>query len=252
MLALLVVKAYLTFFIILTEKRLVPFHADVVFLIDSSSDVIWDNFLREKDFVKSITTFMNADQKHTRLAAITYGSFAQGQAELVNESDVFLSNLNRAPYVGGQRRMDLAIEKAAEILEGSRFSVPKVVILLTAGKNSFKGRQLLANASQGLQDLGVNTYVVAIGRNVDIKELGSTVDDERDIFNVSQFARLPETSESISKAIIERAGKREFTYFLPTEGIRNQEAVHVHPKHIHESSSMSLPDKHKSKAQRGR
>ena len=198
----------------MTEKqRPLPFHADVVFLIDSSSDVIWDNFLREKDFVKSITTFMNADQNDTRLAPITYGSFAQGQAGLVNASDVFLSNLNRAPYVGGQRRMDLAIEKAAEILEGSRFLVPKVVILLTAGKNSFDGRKLLANASQGLQDLGVTTYVVAIGRNADIKEVGSIVDDERDIFNVSQFARLPEASDSIFKAIIDRAGKLEFTHY---------------------------------------
>ena len=191
-----------------------PFHADVVFLIDSSSDVSWENFLREKDFVKSITTFMNADQNDTRLAAITYGRFAQGhEVGLVNESDVFLSNLNRAPYVGGQRRMDLAIEKAAEILEGSRFLVPKVVVLLTAGKNSFDGRKLLANASQGLQDLGVTAYVVAIGRNADIKELGSIVDDERDIFNVSQFARLPVTSDSISKAIIDRAGKLEFTHY---------------------------------------
>ena len=189
-----------------------PFPADVVFLIDSSSDVILDNFGKEKEFVKSVAKFMNADQNKTRVAVISYGSSAIEQASFLSPQDELLSGLNQATYVGGRRRMDLAITKAAELLAESRFSVPKVVVLLTAGVNGDGNQRLLANASHALRDLGVNTYVVAIGRDADMKELEQIANDQKDIFKVLQFAGLTQTSEFTAKTIVSRAGELEYVW----------------------------------------
>jgi len=197
------------FFSFLLEAELdIPesFPADMVFLIDSSSDVILDNFEREKDFVKSVAQFMKADQNETRVAVVTYGYIAKEQAGLSSPQDELLTGLDGAEYVGGRRRIDLAATKAAEILEGSRFSVPKVVVFLTAGVNGVGETDLLRNASEALRDIGANTYVVAIGRDVDLKELQMIVTKQSDIFKVSEFTGLAETFESTAKAIIRRAG----------------------------------------------
>lgn len=178
----------------------------MVFLIDSSSDVILDNFKREKDFVKSVAQFMKADQNETRVAVVTYGYIAKEQASFISPQDELLRALDGAQYVGGRRRIDLAATKAAEILEGSRFSVPKVVVFLTAGVNGVGEADLLRNASEALRDVGANTYVVAIGGDVDLKELEMIVTKQGDIFKIPEFTALAETFESTSKAIIKRAG----------------------------------------------
>ena len=182
------------------------FPADLVFLIDSSSDVILDNFEREKDFVKSVAQFMKADQNETRVAVVTYGYIAKEKASLRSPQDELLSGLDGAEYVGGRRRIDLAASKAAEILEGSRFLVPKVVVFLTAGVNGVREADLLKNASEALRDVGANTYVVAIGEDVDLKELEMIVTKQEDIFEVPEFTGLAETFEATTRAIIRKAG----------------------------------------------
>ena len=183
------------------------FPADVVFLIDSSSDVILDNFGREKDFVKSVAKFMNADQAKTRVAVITYGYRAIEQASFASPQDEFQRGLNGAMYIGGRRRIDLAVNKAVEILQESQFSVPKVVVLLTAGVNGVDEADVLTNASKALRDVGANTYVVAIGGDADVKELEVLVEKQKDIFKVPEFTGLTQTSESTAKAIMSRASK---------------------------------------------
>lgn len=182
------------------------FPADVVFLIDSSSDVILDNFEREKNFVKSVVQFMKADQNVTRVAVVTYGYIAKEQASLISPQGELLRGLDGAEYVGGRRRIDLAVTKAAEVLEGSRFLVPKVAVFLTAGVNGVGEADLLRNASGALRDVGGNTYVVAIGGDVDLKELEMIVTKQGDIFKVPEFTGLAQTFESTAKAIIRRAG----------------------------------------------
>lgn len=196
------------------------FPADVVFLIDSSSDVILANFGREKDFVKSVVKFMNADQNETRVAVITYGNRAIEQVSFISPQDELQRRLGGVVYVGGRRRIDLAVTKAAEILEGSQFLVPKVVVLLAAGVNGVSDAGILTNASKALRDMGANTYVVAIGGEVDVKELEVIVEEQKDIFTVPEFTRLTETSESTAKVIISRASKLLFASTLSVSKLK--------------------------------
>ena len=193
------------------------FPPDVVFLIDSSSDVILDNFEMEKAFVKSVAQFMKADQNGTRVAVVTYGYIAREQTSFISPQDEFLSGLDGAQYVGGRRRIDLAATKAAEILDGSRFLVPKVVVFLTAGVNGVGEEDLLRNGSEALREVGASTYVVAIGGDVDLKELEMIVTKQGDIFEVPAFTALAETFESTAKAIIGSAGQFCFVLLSLTQ-----------------------------------
>ena len=190
------------------SKPHVKFAGDVVFLVDSSSDVSPLNFGREKDFAKSVAKILNIDQNVSRAAILSYGD--RQHLSLFDWEDDVLSALDKTPYTGGTRRMELALLKAAEILEGGRFSVPKVVILFTAGVNGPDRDVLpLINASQEVRDIGANLYVVAIGSAANREGLEPLVENERDIYEVPTFDGLQAESEPVARDIGRRA--REFT-----------------------------------------
>ena len=191
------------------SKPPLKFPVDVVFLIDSSSGVILDNFEKEKEFVKSVTEIFSVDQHISRAAIISYGDRPLQYVSLDSSKADFPSAVNRAQYVGGRRRMDRAFLKSADILEGARFSVPKVVVLLTAGVNDPDIDSIrLVNDSQALRDAGVNLYIVAIGDGLDKDDLEGVVEKD-DIFEVTRFGGLQGKSYFIAKDIASRARKFE-------------------------------------------
>ena len=48
--------------------------ADIVFLVDSSSFVTQRNFLKEKQFVKSLAKFLNVSSEASRASVVLFGS----------------------------------------------------------------------------------------------------------------------------------------------------------------------------------
>jgi len=163
----------------------------------------------EKKFVKAIARSLNVAPDRSRASVIFYGS--KYNTVLTLDEATNLDGLKRAvdsaSYVDGPRRMDLALEAAASVMNQATRDAPKIVILLTAGKQASSNNPLpFRNAIKALTDLGAQTYVVAISSKPDKQELVALVDDRDDIFEVPQFeALLPQTTQ-ISKSIAEKSG----------------------------------------------
>ena len=176
--------------------------------MDSSYDVPENDYIRQKSFVKDIARYLNVSPGRSRAAVITYGK----SANLVFKYDgygtlsTFDSVVDKATYVGGVRRMDLALEDAGLLLTEARPYNAKWVILLTAGPHpDDPNLKSLADASQSVRDLSDKIYVVAVGSKPDV-ELGDVVKDPKDIFPISSFQSLKPQTKPIASAIVKGYG----------------------------------------------
>ena len=117
--------------------------------------------------------------------------------------------------MGGVRRVDRALEDAAGVIRGSRPNVPKVVIVLAAGRHAtVPGAKSLDAAAKPLRDLGAKTYVIAIGDSVNKPQLRPIIQRPEDIIPVDGFNRLRPLSPSIGREVAKGASEYRTKYMI--------------------------------------
>jgi hypothetical protein len=106
--------------------------ADIVFLTDSSSGVTTQDYSLEKDFVKRLARTMSVSPGKSRGALITYGSFPRTVFGFDGYRSVqeFERNVDNAPYLGGSRQLDTALNSAKTVLDGGNPQAVKVLIII--------------------------------------------------------------------------------------------------------------------------
>ena len=128
----------------------------------------------------------------SRGAVITYGSTSTVVTNFgeTSTTQAFDKALNDTLKIGGQRRMDRAIDAARTVFDNARPAIPKVVILLTTG-NQPAGIQagILEASFQRLHDLGARLYAVTI--NAPTINLPLRSKDGSDWFPVRSYMDLP-------------------------------------------------------------
>jgi hypothetical protein len=192
---------------------LVPsdFSADVVFLVDGSFSVSQNHFNQEKSFVKSMAKTLNLSPAQTRAALVIYSTLPRTIAQLRGyTTQEFDGVVDRASLLGGTRRVDLAIDEAAKIFKTAGRKAKKIVVLLTAGRQT-PGVKDLRTAMQPLRDIGADIYVMAIGSLPNIEELLPMVYKPKDIFRIPSYEVLSEHFKPVSAEIAKRAGKDKTT-----------------------------------------
>ena len=103
--------------------------ADVIFLLDSSSRVTPEDYLREKEFVKLIARYLNITPGKSRGSVIIFSSEVTpilpfGGYTTMSE---FSAAIDRAPQLSGSRRIDRAFGVAATLFTNARPNVLKVI-----------------------------------------------------------------------------------------------------------------------------
>ena len=168
--------------------------ADVLFVVDSSFSVPRDDYKKEQEFVKTMARSLNIPNGKTRIGYITYGSTALVSFTLDRYTDLrdFDDKVDKAIYVGGSRRIDRALTMAVRELQSEgRQDVPKLVVLLTAGRQSpAQDAVPLGQASKPLRDMGAKTYVIALGSQPSTQELRPVVERPEDILTVRSYDHL--------------------------------------------------------------
>ena len=188
--------------------RPVVFSADIVFIVDSSIEVSRENYSKEKDFVKLLAKTLNLAPGQSRAAVIVYSSLARTEVKFDDHSNstLFDEAVDKLPYLGFLRRMDLGLQKAAAAMKDARPGVPKIAVLLTAGRQS-PPSGLLDESVKPLRKLGAKVFVVAVGSMPDSQELSGIVDQPGDVRRVPNFDGLALQTRPISKYIVNNTGK---------------------------------------------
>lgn len=98
---------------------------DAIFLIDSSDEVTTDVYERQKDIIKSITRSFDIGLAKTRVAVIAYSDRGRNVIEFDTYGNILdlHKGIDTIPYLGGRRRLDVAVTQANALLSETR---PKV------------------------------------------------------------------------------------------------------------------------------
>ena len=163
-----------------------------MYLLDSSDPVTPEYYNNQKVFVKSLARYLDTMPSRSRGAVITYGSTSAVVSNLGDTTEIqdFESTVNNASKIGGQRRIDRAIDAARNVFRDARPAIPKVVILLATGNQSAEVQVgALDKAFQRLYELGARLYAVTI--NAPIVHLPLRSANGSDWFPVASFTDLP-------------------------------------------------------------
>lgn len=183
-------------------------NADITFLVDSSSSVRPLHYQKEKEFVKKLSKYLNIKPGASRAAFITFGS----QSKTAFEYDDYQTLpqmealIDGASYVGGNRRILPALEKASSVMAVSRPLVPRIVVIVTSGRPFIiSGNE--EKAVKSLHDAGVNTFVVVIGKDLDKNELLKVVSRPQNLIPIDTFNQLGSSAPSVANDISSSSGK---------------------------------------------
>lgn len=178
--------------------------ADVVFLVDASDGVNSLNFNKEKAFVKILAKRLNVSPGKSRAAVIAFGSSSTLAIDFnsYNSFQAFETLVDRLSSVVGTRRIDKAFEAAALVLKDSLPSVPKIVVLVTAGRQPLDAPSLEESAVP-LHSIGVMFYVVSIANDLDRKYFEGLVESGAHVSEVSSFYLLNAALSQVTRGIEE-------------------------------------------------
>lgn len=106
------------------------FVADVIFMLDSSSRVTPEDYMKEKEFVKLIARYLNIKPGKSRGSVIVFSTDAIPILPFDGYSSMsgFNSIIDKAPQLSGKRRIDRAFGAAATLFQNARPSVRKVCV----------------------------------------------------------------------------------------------------------------------------
>jgi len=197
-------------FSLFLEPKPANITVDVVFLVDSSSSVGRDGFVQQKSFVKSLAKYLNVSPGKSRAAFVAYSTTARTLLKFTDyqTETEFNQKLDKEPWSGGLRRIDLALEAADTLLAQPRRNAQKVVVLVTGGRHiSVVGDTPLGIAAQPLKDMGAKTIVVTVGTEVNYRDFLPVVDSSDDLFAVPLFDDLRFEVQPIVKYTVKSFGK---------------------------------------------
>ena len=178
---------------------------DLIFLLDASGSVGADNYVKEKEFIKIVTSRYELETT-SQAAVIAFSSKASNVVPLGSKNTTlsFASAVDEIPYVKGFTRIDLALRLAYDTYFTSEDSneTQKLVILLTDGKqNKWLDPPYIpiTDTVQLLRSKAARIYAVTIGGNIDISAMRNVTEEDDEIFQATEFDDLVAKADSISK-----------------------------------------------------
>lgn len=179
--------------------------ADIAFLMDASESMTEDDFEKQKNFVIKVAESFYMAPKTTQFALVTYSSTATMHIRFKDhlKRDSFNAVVKGLPFAAGGTRFDRALKLAAEEVftakGGTRVGVPKVMIILTDGRQSNDYDAVpIQDAVLPLRQLSVQIHAVAIGSQVNRLQLRKLVTQEGDIFSIKDFDSLVNKSRQLA------------------------------------------------------
>lgn len=173
--------------------------------MDASESMTEEDFEKQKQFVIKVAESFHMAPKTTQFALVTYSSTANLHIRFRDRlnQDTFNKIVQQLPFAAGGTRFDKALKLAAEDVftaeGGARPGVPKVMIILTDGRQSHDYDVIpLQEAVVPLHRLSVQVHAVAIGSQVNRVELRKLVQKEEDIFSIKDFTNLVDKSRQLA------------------------------------------------------
>ncbi|KAK3599021.1 hypothetical protein CHS0354_012500 [Potamilus streckersoni] len=169
---------------------------DLVFVLDASTSVTQENFVKMLDFVKSFLAGADVDNGNIRVGALIYSTEVNIQFHLneYSDKDSLFKAIENIPYLyGSTNTADGLAAMHYQMFtkdKGDRPDVPNVAVVITDGISNINARRTIPEAEDA-RDAGIHIYAVGIGL-VDDKELRGIASEpaKHNTFAVKDFDEL--------------------------------------------------------------
>ncbi|KAL4227529.1 von Willebrand factor (vWF) type A domain [Mactra antiquata] len=176
--------------------------ADLVFVLDSSGSLGFQNFANVKSFAIDIVNYLDIGPNFTKVGVITYSNYPNRRFTLDSYTDKLqlVNAINQIPYYPGNTETDKALDLLRlEGFEGDRPDAPNIAIIVTDGLSTNPG--LTKISSSQLKKSGITVFAVGIGAEIDTAELKyiSSDPDDKYVFFVGNFSSLPTIESTVAR-----------------------------------------------------
>ena len=170
--------------------------------MDSSSGVSFQQFEMEKRFVKSMARDFVVSPLGPRAALVSYSATSNtviGFSGYSSNVD-FSRQINNARFMGGKRKIDLALIHTASLFRETGRVGLRIVILLTAGNYyTGPGSRSMSSVMSLVNSLDAHVYVIGIGPFFTKSLFTPMVRGPGDIFWIPSFNDLVPRQSRIAR-----------------------------------------------------
>ncbi|XP_053381096.1 uncharacterized protein LOC123552975 [Mercenaria mercenaria] len=179
---------------------------DIVFVLDTSSSLSGDDFIRSKRFISQVVDGFMISPVETQVGVVTYSSHAHVEFDLNDHrSKADVQNaIDNIPRNTGSTATDEGIDKALyQVFNpsyGARPNVVKVLVVITDGRSDDDLNT--KHAADRVHANAIVTFSVGVGGTVVKKELDTIATDPdcTHAYTVSSFEEIKFMKEEIQKA----------------------------------------------------
>lgn len=102
--------------------------------------------------------------------------------------------------------MDKAFDIAKDVFRSARVGVPSIAFVVSSGKQS-PGSKPLSVASEPLREAHIKVVVLGVGREANLQELRSIVNNDEDVLRAESYDQLILDRKNMSRKLCLAAGK---------------------------------------------
>lgn len=176
---------------------------DLVFVIDSSSSIFPNEFVRQLEFLENITGALDVGPSpdQSRVGVVSFSDeprleFTLGQ---YIEKEAVVSAIRRINYLSGGTNTAAAIGLAADSMflkdNGARSNAKDVIIVITDGE-SFSESETKASALKA-RERGIVMLAIGVGVSVNVNELRLITGVPEYVYQVSKYEDLRNITEPL-------------------------------------------------------
>ncbi|XP_060081669.1 collagen alpha-1(XII) chain-like [Ylistrum balloti] len=176
--------------------------ADIIFLLDSSTSEGQQNFNRQLDFVKNLTTIYDIGPNNVQIGLTSFSSHVNYQFWLNSyHNEVSLqSAINHVPYISGNTNtgegINFVTTQGFSSTHGMRTDVTHIMVVMTDGQSQ-DGQGTATMAAQAHQ-AGIEVVAIGIGNGVSMSELQAIASDSKHVLTVDSFLALASIQHSLA------------------------------------------------------
>lgn len=176
---------------------------DLVFIIDSSSSIFPNEYVRQLEFLENIAGALDVGPflNQSRIGVISFSDEPRLEFTLnqYTEKSELIDAIRRINYLSGGTNTAAAIQLALKTMfnkeSGAREEAKNVIIVFTDGE-SFSESETKVSA-QKAREMGIFVLAIGVGVNVNVKELNLITGNPDHVYQVLKFEDLRDITETL-------------------------------------------------------
>ncbi|KAI8784619.1 collagen alpha-1(XIV) chain [Biomphalaria glabrata] len=176
--------------------------ADIIFLLDSSSGILFNDYQKLLRFAANLTQHFKIGPNDVRFAALTFGTVVRKLFDLntYNNQAQIIQAITSAQYLSSSTNTAGALQYILDnnmfgTVNGGRDGVTKLIITITDGGSDKP--ELTRTQAALLKNKGYKMMAIGIGHSLNTAELVTLSTDMRNIFIVDTFDGLGRLQDEV-------------------------------------------------------